>query len=321
MKSALKLTFMAAMAAATVVSPLQPAAAQGAATQGQGQAIVTVMPKHENELAPNITQQDLQQVKVDGKQVKVTGWQSLRDPQDKVELVLLIDDAARSSFGRQIDDIRQFMRSLPPNVLAGIAYMENGRAVFHGPLSTDHEQVLSALRLPSGIPGIDSSPYFCLSDLAQHWPSQDRSSRREVVMVTDGIDYYYRRFDPDDPYVQAAITDSVRAGLVVYSIYWEDQGRIDRTVWGNNSGQSLLTEVDQATGGKNFWEGFGNPVSFQPYLDDLGRRLRNQYELSFLAPSKGKPEVESFKLKLAAPGADVTAPQQVVVVPAASATK
>jgi len=315
----MKRSFLAVLTAASAVFPLLPATAQGAETQGQGQAIVTVMPKHQGELAPNVTQQDLQQVKVDGKQVKVTGWQSLRDPQNKVELVILIDDAARSSFGRQIEDIQQFVRSLPPNVVAGIAYMENGRAAFHGPLSTDHEQVLSALRLPSGIPGVDASPYFCLSDLAQHWPSQDRSVRREVVMVTDGIDYYYRRFDPDDPYVQAAITDSVRAGLVVYSIYWENQGRIDRTVWGNNSGQSLLTEVDEATGGKNFWEGFGNPVSFQPYLDELARRLRNQYELSFVAPLKGKPEVETFKLKLTAPGADVTSPEQVFVVPAAGA--
>ena len=79
--------------------------------------------------------------------------------------------------------------------------------------------------------------------------------------------------------------------------------------------------MTQATGGKNFWQGSGNPVSFQPYFDELTRRLRNQYELGFTAPLKGKPEVDTFKLKLTAPGADVDAPQQVVVVPAAGAQK
>ena len=53
-------------------------------------------------------------------------------------------------------------------------------------------------------------------------------------MVTDGVDNYERRYDPDDPYVQAAINDAVRARLVVYSIYWMNQGRADQTAYANN---------------------------------------------------------------------------------------
>jgi hypothetical protein len=308
------------MAAAGLLAAT-PGFAQGSEDEGHGQAIVTVVPKHNGEAAPNVTQRDIQSIKVNGKAVKVTGMESLRGQQNGVELVILIDDAARSSLGRQMDDIQQFVRSLPPNVKVGIGYMENGRAAMSGPLTADHDQVLRGLHLPAGVPGIDASPYFCLSDLAKNWPSQDRSSRHEVVMITDGIDYYYRRFDPDDPYVQAAVTDSVRAGLVVYSIYWENQGRIDRSIYGNNAGQSLLTEVDEATGGRNFWEGIGNPVSFQPYFDELNRRLQNQYEVGFTAPLKDKPQVETFKLKLTAPGSDVESPQQVLVVPGGTAQK
>jgi hypothetical protein len=315
----MKSRFLAMLMAAAGLLMAAPVFAQE--NQGQGQAIVTVLPKHEAEAAPNVTQQDLQSVKVNGKQVKVTNWESLKGTQNNVELVLLIDNSARSSLGRQTQEIDQFVRSLPPNIKTGIAYMENGRAIFAGPLSADHEQVLRALHLPGGGTGTDSSPYFCLSDLAKRWPTQDRGARREVVMVTDGVDNYERRLDLDDPYVQAAIADSVRAGLVVYSIYWKNQGRQDNTAIADNAGQSLLAEVTQATGGKNFWQGSGNPVSFQPYFDELTRRLRNQYELGFTAPLKGKPEVDTFKLKLTAPGADVDAPQQVVVVPAASAQK
>jgi hypothetical protein len=304
---------------AVFLAGLLSAAPSYAQELGQGQAIVTVLPKHAAEAAPNVTQQDITQVKVNGKDVKVTSFAALRGQQNPVELVVMIDDSARTSLGRQLNDIDQFVRSLPANVAVGIAYMENGRAVFTGPLTLDRAQALKALHLPSGAAGVDSSPYFCLSDLARRWPSQNRAARREVVMLTDGVDNYEHRFDPDDPYVQAAITDSIRAGLVVYSIYWKDLGRFDSTYYANNSGENLLTEVTESTGGRNFWQGLGNPVSFQPYFDELVRRLNNQYEIGFAAPLNGKPEVETFKLKLTAPGADVEAPQQVLVAPSASA--
>ena len=280
--------------------------------EGQGQAIVTVLPKNGGAQGAAVSA-DGMTVKVNGKESKITGFEPLRGANDGVELVVLIDGSARTSLARQLDDIAQFVKSLPPNIRATIGYMENGRAALAGPFTADHAAVLKGLHIPAGAAGSNASPYFCLSDLAKRWPSQDTSVRREVVMVTDGVDEYDRRFDPEDPYVQAAIEDSVRARMVVYAIYWRDQGRASNTFYANNAGQNLLVEVTEATGGKSFWEGIGNPVSFQPYLDELTRRLQNQYELSFVVPTNGKPEVESLKLKFKAPGAEVDAPQQVFV--------
>ena len=71
-------------------------------------------------------------------------------------------------------------------------------------------------------------------------------------------------------------------------------------------------EVTEATGGNSYWQGYGNPVSFQPYFADIDRRLDNQYELDFMAPLGSKPQIENLKLKLSAPG-KVDAPQQVYV--------
>jgi hypothetical protein len=290
-------------------------------SQGQGQAIVTVLPKHDGDVAPNVSQQDVQSVKVNGRQATVTAWEFLRSPMNQVELVLLIDGSARSSLGRQMQDIEQFVRSLPPNVKVGIAYMENGRAVFEGPLSADHEIVLRSLHLPGGGSGTNASPYFCLSDLAKNWPAQDSNSRREVLMITDGIDNYQPIFDSEDPYVLAAINDSVRARLAVYSINWTNKGQLESANYQRNAGQSLLAEVTKATGGKSFWQGTGNPVSFKPYFAELTQRLRNQYELGFSAPIGDKPEVGTLKVTLNAPGADIDAPQKVVVFPAGSVLK
>jgi hypothetical protein len=290
-----------------------------AQSMGQGQVVVTVLPKVEGQPLPSsVTQQDLA-VKVDGKSAKVTRWAPFQAPDNKIELVLLIDGAARSSLGRQMDDTAQFVNRLPPNVKAAIAYMENGEAVFAAPLTSDHAQILKNLHLPGGSSGVDASPYFCLSDLAKHWPGQDEAARREVLMVSDGVDSYDRQYNPDDPYVKAAIDDATRARLVVYAIYWMNQGRADQTMTANNAGQNLLAQMTRATGGKSFWQGMGNPVSFQQYFEELARRFRNQYELGFNAPLNGKPEVEEMKLKLHAPGTEIDAPEKVLMVPGAAA--
>lgn len=283
--------------------------------QGEGQAIVTVLPKKDSAPPSNVAQQAVE-VSVNGKKTAVSGWQAVGRDHAAVELVLLIDEGARTSLGREMDDIAHFVQSLPPNVKFTIGYMENGRAVLARPLTADHAQALRGLHLPMGQPGESASPYFCLSDLAKRWPSGDRDARREVIMITDGVDSYERRYDPEDPYMLAAIQDSVRARLVVYSIYWRNAGFADRTEYANNTGQNLLSQVAEGTGGNSYWIGMGNPVSLQPYFEDFSRRLQNQYELGFTVPLHGKAEEETLKVKVKAPDSSVTAPQKVWVAPA-----
>src|SRR5215831_15691295 len=221
-----KLSFAMSLAAAALMAT--PAFAVDE-NEGHGQAVITVLPVHDKETTPaNLSQQDLA-IKVNGKDSTITNWMPLRGENDRLELVLLIDSAARTSMATQLNDISKFVNGLPPTAKVAVAYMQNGTAALTGPLSTDHAQAAKALHIPGGIPGASASPYFCLSNLAQHWPSNDRAARRVVVMITDGVDYYNPRYDPQDPYMQAAVTDSVRAGLVVYSIYWQNQGRFDRT--------------------------------------------------------------------------------------------
>ena len=298
--------------AASVFLMAGPAFGQGE-KDGQGQAVVTIMPKHAGNTTAPVSAQDVK-IKLNGKETSVTNLVPLRGANDVVELVVLMDGSARASLGTQFGEISEFISSLPPNVKVAFGYMENGNSVLTGPLSGDHAEVLKGLHLHAGMAGTNGSPYFCLSDLAKRWPSTQPGVRREVLMVTDGVDEYNRRYDPEDPYVQAAVNDSVRAGLIVYTIYWRSQGRFDATGYANNAGQNLMLNLTQATGGKSFWEGMGNPVSFQPYLEELTKRFQNQYELTFATRFNGKPEIEGMKLKLSAPGSEVDAPQQVFVV-------
>jgi hypothetical protein len=287
-----------------------PAMAEAPATGGKGQAVVTILPKKSHEQQVHIEARDLE-VKVNGGLSDVTGWTPLRGANSDLEVVVLIDGGASAGIGNQLGDVRSFLKGLPPDAKVALAYMENGRSAMAGPLSTDHAAVARELRLPSGIPGSNASPYFCLSDLAQHWPSTDAMARREVVMITNGVDEYGQPGDMQDQYVQSAIRDAVKSGLVVYSIYWSDRGQFG----GANSGfgQSLMTEVTEATGGASYYTGMSNPVSLQPYLQDIEWRLENQYRLSFASSLKGKPEVKRLALHVGGPAAKVVAPQQVYV--------
>ena len=280
--------------------------------QEQATAVVTALPKS-GEARP-ITAQQIQLL-VNGKKTAPTVWRSYGS--EPVELVVLIDSGARTSIGTDLEEVGHFIADLPPNVSAGVAYMINGRAMFTAPLSTDHAAVAKQLHLPGGTPGSNASPYFCISDLAKRWPAARGNARREVLMITDGVDEYYLRYDPSDPYVKAAIADSQRAGLVLYSIYFKNQGRLGSSFYETNAGQNYLQLVTEETGGNNYYEGLGNPVSFSPFLSDLSRQLMNQYELGFDVAGEKKESFAAIKVRASNSDVKLRAPLHVTVPPVA----
>jgi hypothetical protein len=285
-----------------------PLSAQSSGDQTPVSTVVTVMPKS-GEAAP-LRRQNIK-VTADRKPVEVSTWRPFHGQNARLEFVVLVDDSARQSIGLQFNDLANFLQSLPPTAYVGVAYMQNGRAAFVQTLTTDHAQAARSLRQPLGIPGGNASPYFCLSDLAKHWPSQDPRNRREVLMVTNGFDPYYPHYDPEDPYLQAAITDAQRAGIIVYGIYYRDTGRFSSSMYVTDAGQNLLAQLTDATGGKLYWQGLSNPVSFRPFLQDLDLRLQNQYELGFAVPARPKAELVDLKVKADVGHVSISAPQRI----------
>jgi len=278
----------------------------------QAQTVVTVMPKKGTE-PPTVTESQIQ-ASVDNKRTQVSSWVPLRGERAGLQIVVLIDDSARSGLSLQFNDLRNFIQKLPEGAEVGVAYMQNGRAVITQNITADRAMAVQAFRLPIGIAGNSASPYFCLSDLVKNWPSGDTTDRREVLMITDGVDLYYGRgYNSDDPYVQTAISDAQKAGVIVHSIFFRDTGRFDNGQWTVAGAQSYLLQVSQGTGGRAYWIGLGNPVSFAPFLDDLHTRLENQYELGILAKPRNKTQLQALKVKTTAPGVNIDAPQAVLV--------
>jgi|HubBroStandDraft_6_1064221.scaffolds.fasta_scaffold20565_2 hypothetical protein len=275
-----------------------------------GRAVVTVNSK----AAEDVTTVPRQTMSVfeNRKLQDVTGWVPLRGERSGLQLVVLMDDSSGGNLGLQLNDIKNFLAGLPPTTQVAIGYMRNGTPNLVQNFTGDHAQAAKALRLPAGIGGSNGSPYFCLSDLVKHWPGGDSNVRREVIMVTDGVDRYSgARFDPENPYVRAATSDAQKAGVIVYSIYYRGAGRLDRSALVTDGGQNYLTQVSGDTGGKVYLEGFGNPVSFAPFLSDIQRKLQNQYELTFV--STAKPGLQNIRVKTSQPNTTLQWPARIPI--------
>jgi hypothetical protein len=198
------------------------------------------------------------------------------------------------------------MMSLPDTTQVGVAYMLNGSARFAQNFTNNHAAAAEALRITSGSSGSNGSPYFVLSDLVKRWSPEQTGSglrpgamRREVLMFTNGVEAYdSARFDPENPYVQSAINDSQRAGVIVYAIYVRDVGFGGFGEAEAYNGQNYLVQLTDATGGKTYYVGTNSSPDFRPYLDDLKQKLNNQYELDFMANLKRRTDSVGIKVKV-----------------------
>jgi len=288
-----------------------PLLAQEAAAS-EPSTIVTVEPKGSGELAEPVPASAVK-VKVNNKNAEVADWRAYKadGTQPNLQLVLLIDDGARSSLGLHLEEMQRFITQQPPTTEVAVAYMRNGAAQLTGPFTTDHQQAAQTLRLPISSPGTNGSPYFALSDLLKRWPAHSPEERREVVMITDGVDRYNGlRYDPTNPYLNTTMRDLIRNQVVVYAIYYHDAGFADRTGAGINSGQNYLTQLCAMVGGEFFYQGFGNPVDFTPYLNQINRKLGNQYELR-VQPPQGAKNFVNLKVQVSAPNTRTQAAQQI----------
>jgi hypothetical protein len=252
--------------------------------------IVTAEGRHEN-APPEITKDEIS-VEVNKRPVRVDQWIPLRGDQANLELYIVIDDGEDSDLGIQFNSLKSFIRGQPETTRIGLAYLRNGSAIIVAPPTNDHDEIARVLRLPIGQPGISASPYMGISDLVKKWPAA--GARREVLLIASGIDPWSPP-DPENPYLQKAIADAQHAGILVHSIYYAEAGHLGHSYWRVNWGQNYLSELGDETGGEPYWQGFSNPVSFDPYLKDLTQRLQNQYLLT-IVPGDAKSDLEPVRV-------------------------
>ncbi len=218
----------------------------------QAQMVITVL------TAPSTLEPADLMVKQGNLPMPLARLQRLTGDLADMQLFILLDDSTRSSsLGIQLPRLKSFLlESLPPTAQVAIGYMRNGTFGLVQPFTADHAEAAKALRLPLAVPGDNGSPYFALSDLAKHWPSKESTNRRAVLMLTDGVDRYYGSAVTDDPYVDESVHDTLKDGVMVYSIYLRGAGIYGEGTWTRNVAQSRLLQVSEQTGGYAYFQGF-----------------------------------------------------------------
>ena len=270
-----------------------------------------------NKRMPVISQQDV--VVTQGKErLKVRGWVPAQGQYAGLDLFIVIDEASDPSLGMHLDDLKTFINAQPSTTLVGVGYMRNATVQIVQDLTTDHAAAAKALRLPLGSGGAYASPYLSVIDLMKRWPSTDR--RREILMVTDGIDRARRtlpgrglRINTD---VDSASDVAIRTGTVIHTIYAPGVGRYRRNYWEATSGQMGIAKLSDVSGGESFFLGLDTPVSFTPYLDQLQKILDNQYLLTVSAQPGKKTQLHNLTIDTEVAGVEL-ASADAVWVPAA----
>jgi len=302
------LHFMAAaLATCTLLLAQEKAPAPGVPVQ----MVVTAEARHGKE-APVLHPQDV--MVFQGKErLRVTDLVACQGEHVALELFLLIDDASSTNLGTQLSDLRHFIETQPATAAIGVGYMQNATVKIAQNPTADHAKAAKALRLPFGYPGVSPSPFLSLSDLIKRWPAS--AARHEVVLVSSGIDPLGG--DVVNPYLDSAIQDAQRAGVIVYTIYTPAAGHFGHAYWRINWGQNHLTQIADEAGGESYMIGFGPAVSFTPYLSEIADHLANQYVVRFLITPGKKAGLQPVRFTTEVPNADLVAARKVYV-PAAA---
>ncbi len=231
----------------------------------------------------------------------------MRGNDASLDFFVLLDDGSSWTLGAELADLRRFIETQPASTAVGLGYMRNGTVDTAAKLNRDHAGAAKAPRLPLGL---SSSPWLSLSEFVKRWPAA--SARREILTVSSG-------FDPlggdgiVNPYLDAAIEDAQRAGIIVYATYMPGAGHAGHSYWLQNQGQNHLAELAEATGGEAYMLGFGAPVSIAPYLAEVTERLTHKYRLSLQAGAEEKAGLRSIRLTTEVLNAEIVAASKLYV--------
>jgi VWFA-related protein len=283
-------------------------------SSGGDPVTVTVTATGKDQSAPPAVPVNSVVVKQDGKSAKILSWEPVSGGKTGLDVAVFIDDSVSQKASVQLKDIGDFIRTLSPDARVAVVYANYGAAKFEQEFSTDHEKAVKAIRIPNALPGSANGLYDSFSALIKKWP--ESQNRKVVIFVSDGIDVTNGVEDsvPGQSMVlQRAIDAAERAGVVVYAIFASGSGRAVQNQFLVNNGQGSLARLASETGGDAFFSGFQTPVSFKPFLEDIGKLMGQQYLLTFVATPAEKGRYARLQVMVEAGDVELIAPDHVYV--------
>jgi hypothetical protein len=224
-----------------------------------------------------------------------------------LDLFILIDESARPSLVSQFADLREFINSLPKSTFVGLGYMRRGKVQIEQNLTNEHWLAANALRAPIESPLLGGSPYLSVIDLMKRWP--DRLSRRQIVMITDGIDRlhgwpYGQNLSRMPSDVRSASIIAQGVGTVINSIYFPGVGWRGTDYQEVAKAQSAMAKLATETGGESFFRDILDPVALKPYLDRLETSSAHRHRLGFNTVPGKEPGFRPFNLTTEIPNVE-----------------
>ena len=234
-------------------------------------------------------------VKEDGEEQQVI---SIRDiGSAPLSFAVLIQDNVVPSISNEIASIKNFILRLPRGSRVFVGYMRPGTIEVRQKFTTDLEKAANSLRIPIGSASAGPpNPYVEIIEALKRFESLP-AGRRAMLVVSDGLDVS-RGFDlsiAQSIDLERAVKDAQRRSVAIYSIYAPTVGATS----GSNSrliadAQGSLEKLSDETGGQAYFQGTGVPVSFDPFIKQVGSSLARQIALTYLSthPNKGYHRIE-----------------------------
>ncbi|HEX8399825.1 MAG TPA: hypothetical protein VF644_20515 [Pyrinomonadaceae bacterium] len=205
-----------------------------------------------------------------------------------MHFAVLIQEDVESSVNLELEGIGNFIRRLPKGSRVMVAYLRGGSIQIRQKFTEDLEKAAKSLRILGGSSAAPFNPYVGVMEAVERFENLPLG-RRAMLVVSDGLDVG-RGIDSASPMqsldLDRAILKAQRNGIAIYTIY----AQTSSTAGGNSRlvsyGQGSLLRLADETGGRAFFSGLSTPVSFAPFLRELGASLTRQFALTYLSTEK-----------------------------------
>ena len=226
-----------------------------------------------------------------------------------INLMVLIQDDVVASIGLETKSLAEFIRRLPRGSRVSIGYLRTGTLQVRQKFTNDLEKAAKSLRGPMGVSSVAPyNPYVEVIEAAKRFDAQP-AGRRAILLVSDGLDVSHGA-DSSNPGqsldLQRAITEAQRRSVAIYSFY------APTALTSSGSGlignaQSSLQKLSDETGGRAFFQGFGAPTSFDPFIKEVNASLDRQIALTYLSTHLNKG-FHRVKITSSTPGVEIHYP-------------
>jgi len=248
-------------------------------------------------------------IREDGEERKILSLRSIGNT--PLALAILIQDDVVSSISNEIKAIGQFINTLPKGSRVMIGYIKSGSLQVRQKFTTDLEKAVGALRIPiSSSIAAPYNPYIEIIEGLNRFKSLP-TGRRAMLVITDGLDTSRGLGSSSAGMsldLQRAIREAQRRSVAIYSFY---APTVTATAGQNlvlvGNAQSSLERLSDESGGRAFFQGRGAPVSYEPFLRELGESLFRQLAVTFLSTSSEKG-FHRLEVKFERRGVDVDYP-------------